>query len=91
VRVLLRGMTMSGPAGVADSVSAFERTLADQFFQVAKFAGRPPHLQAVSITGYGNARRIIASILQSPEPLKNYRDSSFGADISHDAAHIQYP
>src|SRR5215470_5843761 len=71
MRILFSGAPMRGPASVAYAIGAVERLKPDDLFQVSQLSFGAADLQAVSIPANGDARRVVAAILQPPEAVKN--------------------
>src|SRR5579859_5672035 len=86
VRIFLGRAPVGRPASMADAVSSLERLQPDSFFQVAQLAFGAPDLQLVSVARDGDACRIVASILQSPEPFKDDGNYRFFTDVANNAA-----
>ena len=87
--VLFCRTAMCSPSGMADSIRAVERLQANHFFKVAQLALGTTNLQAVSVAANGNAGRVVPAILQAPQAVKNDRDDTLLAYISHDSAHLE--
>src|SRR5450631_887359 len=79
--------SVCGPARVPNAIRAVERLLANDFFQVAQLALGAPQLQSVAVTGYRDSSRIIAAILQPPQPFDDDRNYTFLADVPNNATH----
>ena len=90
VGVLFRGASMCGPAGVADAVCALDGMLAQNLFEIAELARSAANLKRGSgWTADGDARRVVAAIFQTPQPLDDDRDYLLGTDITDDSAHTE--
>ena len=87
MRILFCGSAMRSPACVADAIGAMHRLLRQHCFQIFQLARSATQLHPVFSASHGDACRIIAAILQPPQPFKNDRDGIFAADISDDATH----
>jgi len=88
MRIFLGGAAMRSPARVANAIGAFERTLANHLFQPAQLAGGAAQLQSVTKAANGDARRIVAAILQAAQPLNDDRNDVFPlTNVSNNAAH----
>src|SRR5579862_5216721 len=85
--ILFRGTAVGGPAGVADAVGAVERLQADDLFQIAQLAFGATYLQAVAVAGHGDSGRIIAAILEPPQPVDDDRHNPLLPYIANNAAH----
>ena len=55
--------------------------------EIGELAGAAPHVDAVAVDD-GNARRVVAAILEPPQPLDQDGDDGLVADVADDAAHI---
>ena len=64
VGIFFRGSSVSGPAGVADAISAINRTEPYNFFQIAQLAFGAADLQACTIARDRNSRRVVAAIFE---------------------------
>ena len=69
VCVDLRRAAVCCPSGVPDSDGARKALLRECFLEVAELADRPDDLDAV-VCMNGQARRIVASVFQSPKPVE---------------------
>ena len=72
---------------MSDAVSAVERLLADDFFEVAELAFGAANLQAFTVAGDGDSGRVVATIFQLSQALDDDGDNLFLTHISHNAAH----
>ena len=88
VGVLFGGAAMGGPAGVADAEGALKGMLAQHLLQVVQLARSAADLKrALAGSADGDARRVVAAILQAPQPLEDEWHNFLRADITHDSAH----
>src|SRR5262245_30537166 len=87
--VLFGGPAMSSPTSVANPVAAFTGILAKRFLQIAELSRRAPHLQLTTVY-HGDARGVIATILQALQSIHQHRDDCFLPQISNNAAHGDY-
>jgi hypothetical protein len=76
---------------VADAISAVERLQADDLFQVTQLAFGAAHLQALAITGNGDAGRVVATVLEPPQAIDDDRHNSLLPYITNNAAHSLAP
>ena len=86
VGVLLRGPAVGGPPRVADAVLAVHRLGADDLLQQIELAGAAPHLDLAG-ADEGDAGRVVAAVLQAPQPVDEHRHGRLGAEIADDPAH----
>src|SRR5579872_1213465 len=94
VRVVLAGASVRRPARMADPGRAREGRLAERRVEVGEFAHgaddldpagrRTPLWRRVD----GDARRVVAAILEALQAVHQNIDAIFGTDITDDAAHI---
>jgi len=89
VGVLLSGTAVGGPAGVSDAIGAVERLDPDDFFKIAQFALGAAHLQAGSIAGDGDARGVVAAVLELSEAFDDDINDWLVPYVSHNAAHLR--
>src|SRR5262249_26236927 len=75
------------PARVADAIGSIERLQPDGLFQVAQLAFGAAHLQAVTVARDGDTGRVVAAILQPPQPVNDDRDYLFAANVTNYSAH----
>ena len=85
--IFFSGAAVSGPAGVADAVGAFERRLSDDFFQVAKFSRSAADLQFAGTVHDGDTRGIIAAVLEFAEAFNDHGYDFLRPDIAYNSAH----
>ena len=88
VGVFFGGAAMRGPARVADAVGAFERILADDFFEIAQFSRRAAEVKLSVGANDSDAGGIVAAIFELSQTFNNDRDNLFRADVAHDTAHL---
>ncbi len=95
MRVGVVGASMRGPARVADAERAFhEAVIVDGCHQVGELSCLAQHFQRAVFVQDGNARRIVTTIFQFTQAIKQYGSSigPFGADVANDTAHeVGYP
>jgi hypothetical protein len=87
VSIFFSGAAMSGPAGVANAVSAFERRLGDDLFEVAKFSGSAPNLQFAGTVHHRDSRGIITAVFEFAETFNDHGYDFLGPDIADNSAH----
>ena len=86
--VLFRGPSVRSPACVANAKAALKRMLAQHFLQIAQLARCAPHLKSrAGWTAHGDSRRVVATVLQPPQPFDDDRNYLLLADITDDSAH----
>ena len=90
VRVLVGGPAVGGPARVAEADAAFDRLLAQESLQVLDAPGRAPDLQPRGADNR-DARRVVAAVLEAPEPLDHGVDRVLVPDVSDDSTHGPTP
>src|SRR5262245_63287429 len=66
---------------------AFQRLVLYCLHQALQLAGTPANLD-LAVVDDGDPRRVIAAILQPPQPLDDDRDGLLIADISNNSAHL---
>ncbi|GJD49993.1 hypothetical protein OPKNFCMD_2729 [Methylobacterium crusticola] len=88
VGVGLVGAAMRRPAGVADADGAGEGVLEQLELEVRELALSPPPLQAAGFQG-GDARRVVAAILEPAQGVDHLSRHGTPPDDSHDAAHAR--
>src|SRR5262249_26231276 len=88
MRVLLRGPAVRRPARVADARRARERLLAEQRLQVVELADAAANLDVVVGEG-GEARGVVAAVLELPEAAHDDGPCLTRADVADDPAHDQ--
>ena len=86
VRVLLGRTAVRRPPRVADAVLAVDRVDRDGFLQPRQLAGAAPQLDR-AVADDGDARRVVAAILQAAETVDQDRKDLLLADIPDDPAH----
>ena len=88
VRVLFCRPAVGGPAGVADAVGAVEGVVAEDVLEVDELAGGAADLEGFAVwAADGDACRIVAAILETPQPLNDDGNYWFWTDIAYDSAH----
>ena len=80
-------LTVGGPPGVADADGG-PGPVADPVPEVLDPAGRLGDLEPVPVDD-GQAGRVVAAVLQAPQPLEQHRDRVPAADVPHDSAHFE--
>src|SRR4030095_9238003 len=65
---------------------AFWRLVLYCLHQAMQLAGTPAYLD-LAVVDDGDPRRVVAAILEPPQPLKNDRDGLLIADITNNSAH----
>jgi len=90
MRVLFGGAAMRRPAGVADSVSAFDGRFLQGFFEIAQFPGRAANFQFAVLRYDGDSRRIIAAIFQFAQAFNDDRNDLLRPDITDNSAHTGF-
>ena len=86
MRVLFGGAAMRGPAGVTETVFPRQRVGGQRRFQVAELAGAAPDLE-LAVVDDGDAGRVIAAVLELPQPLDDERHDLPLPDVTDDSAH----
>ena len=88
VRVLFCRPAVGGPARVADAVGAVEGVVAEDMLKVDELAGGAADLEGFAVwAADGDACRIVAAILETPQPLNDDGNYWFWTDIAYDSAH----
>ena len=85
--VLLGGPPVRRPARVADAVLAVERTRHDRFLETRELAGAAAQLDR-AVAHDRDAGRVVAAILETPQPVDQDRKDLLVADVADDAAHV---
>src|SRR5215472_489800 len=85
--VFLGGTAVRRPASVSDAISAFQRLVADGFFEVAQLAFGAADLKTVPVTADGDARRIVSAILQPAQAFNDDRNDALLANVTDNATH----
>jgi hypothetical protein len=86
--IFFSGAAMRSPAGVADAKGAHEGMLAENLFKVGKLAGGAANLE--SRAGWAadrDACRVVAAILEPPQPFDNDGNYFLRTYITDNAAH----
>ncbi len=86
VRVLLGRPAVGGPARVADARRALDGPLAQDAFERLEPPGGAPDLQPPALQD-GDAGRVVAAVLEAPEPLDDDRGRALVTDVADDPAH----
>ncbi len=86
MRVLLARLAVRGPPRVADPGRAFERLLAERVREVDELAEPATHAQLLVLDD-GDARRVVAAVLESCEPAEEHFRRLAWPDVSDDSAH----
>src|SRR4051812_6573331 len=87
VGVFFRGTAVRRPARVADAVCAVHRLEPDDLFEVAQLALSAAHLQAFSVSGDSDARRVVPAILEAFQAIEDHRYNALPTDVSDDSTH----
>src|SRR5258708_9591113 len=88
--VVVAGAAMGSPAGVADAGLASRLGGGERGAQIFELAGGFAHLKIAVGSNDSDAGRIVAAILQALEAIHQDGGGVFGADISHDSAHLRH-
>lgn len=75
------------PAGVSDPVGSVEGIELDGLFEVAQLAFGATHLEALTVTGYGDSCRVISAIFQTTQAINDDGDDSLLSNVTDNAAH----
>src|SRR3989338_1537909 len=86
MRICLRYSAMGGPAGMGYARTPRQRLGIDFLHQKVDLADFPFAIYMVTVQDR-NPGRIVAAVLQIPQPLYEYRQSFFFSYISDYAAH----
>ena len=86
MRVLFGRPAVRRPARVADAVVAGERIGADHLLEVRQLAGAAPQVDRAAADD-GDARRVVAAILEPPQPVDQDRHDVLRSDVADDSAH----
>ena len=73
------------PAGAIRAVHDFG---AGDVLEIAELAGCAADQDLALVVQHGDACRVVAAVLQLPQPFDQYLDRILGADISHNSAHF---
>ena len=87
VGVFFGWAAVGGPAGVADTVGAFDRGFRQDFFEIAEFAGCAAYFELAFFGDYGNSGGVVAAVFEFTQALNYDRDDFFGSDIADNSAH----
>jgi len=82
----IAGQTVSRPAGVADAQGAANRFLFKRFGQAGDAADALAHFQGATVQR-ADPGRIIAAVLQPPQPVQKDRHGLLFSDITYNSAH----
>jgi hypothetical protein len=86
--VLFSGASVGGPAGVANAVGALKGMLAQNLFEIDQLTLGATHIQSLAGgAAHGYTCRVVASVLEAPEPLDDDRDYLLWTDVTDNAAH----
>ncbi len=87
--VFFRRPSVRGPARVANAIGAVERMLRAAPLQGSCSLPGARRTSSVDAGGiaYGDARRVIAAVFQSPQPINDDRNYLFRTNITDDSAH----
>ena len=87
MRVLLGRPAVRRPARVADAVVPVERVDREDLFEARQLAGAAPQLD-LAVAHDRDARRVVAAILEPPQPVDQNRQNLLLADVADDPAHV---
>ena len=87
MRVTLARHAVRGPAGVGDAEAAVRRIRVQRILELAHLTDRSQALQLVRAVQHGHARRVVASILQPPQPFDQDGDDVTIGDGADDSTH----
>src|ERR1039458_4414403 len=87
VGVLFGGAPVRGPARMSYAESAFERVLADHFFQVAQLTLGAANGELVVVAIDGQAGGIVPAVFQALEAFQDDGDRFMRADVADNSAH----
>ena len=86
MRVLFGGPSVRRPARVPEPVRAGHRFRGQHLLEIRELAGTAADVD-VAVVDDGDARRVVAAILESSQPVDEDRDDGPRADVADDAAH----
>ncbi len=87
VRVGVGGAAVGGPARVADADGRLrQRVGAEQRLEVGELARLLARVEA-PLGHHGDARGVVAAVLEAPQPVDHDRQRLLLADVPHDSAH----
>src|SRR2546427_5413460 len=89
VGVFLGWPAMGGPTRVPDAIGAFQRSLGDDLVEIAKFSGRAADFQLAGVRHDGDARGIVAAVLELTQAFDDDGHNFFGPDITNYSAHAR--
>jgi hypothetical protein len=72
---------------VPDPIYAFDRRLAEHFFEIVQLPRRAADFQLSVLVDDSNSGGIIASVLEPMQPVEDERNHFFGANIADNSAH----
>src|SRR5258708_37050846 len=84
-----RGTAVGGPARVADAVGAIQRGLGNDLFEIAKLAWGAADFQFARLGHHGDARGIVAAVLELTQTFDDDGDNFLGPDIADYSAHAR--
>ena len=87
--ILFSGAPVRGPACVANSVNAIQRSDADGLFEISQFARCAADIQAAVFSDHGDARRVVSAIFQALQAVEYERHNAFRTDIADNSAHSE--
>ena len=86
VRILFGWRTVGGPAGVRDTHRTLRRILRDRRFEPGDLARRAARFHAFAVHD-GDARRVVATILEALEPFEQHGGGDAITNVADDSAH----
>ena len=89
MRVLLGRPAVRRPARVAEAVVAVDRIVLEGLDEAVQLAGAAAQLDRVA-ADQGHAGRVVAAVLQPPEPFEEDRHDGSPADVADDSAHFPF-
>src|SRR2546422_11464997 len=76
------------PAPLPIPIQPVNRRLGDGLFEVAQLSRGAPNLHFAVLLDDGDARRIVAAILEPPQTVQNQRHDFLRSNIPDDPAHV---
>src|SRR5437867_4415825 len=86
VRILVRGPAVSRPARVGHAQPSLQGLARQDALEGGDLPHAPAHLEA-AVVDHRDARRVVAPILEPPEPVHEDRDGALATDVADDSTH----
>src|SRR5260370_23306835 len=87
--VLFGWPAVGGPARVADAISAIQRVLGNDLFEIAEFPRGTADFQLAGVGNDGDARGIVATVFELAQPLDDDGHNFLWPDVTDYSAHAR--